>query len=148
MTTSPLDSTPPGQQSAQDGWSLGGGRSTSSFIPKPWMSQFGQARLPNPLAANRKRKNKQSEPTIKKNIPFVKLVLSSSGNRAVPEVDSVQENLYIKLPESSICVTDILAEAANRIPGNPSPDDLFLLDSKLIRVTGGTNSALGKLCQL
>ena len=65
---------------------------------------FGQPRLSNPLV-DRKRKNKQSEPIIKKNIPFVKLVLSSSGNRAIPEVDSVQANLYIKLPESSICVT-------------------------------------------
>ncbi len=90
---SPL-ATPPGQQ-CQGGWSLGGGPSTISFTAKPWM--FGQARLPNPLA-DRKRKNKQSEPTIKQNNPVVILGLFSSGNKN-RAVESVKTNLCIKLPQ-------------------------------------------------
>lgn len=86
----------------------------------PWSSlSFSNTRLPNPLAFGKRKYHRQAPvsepPSIKKNIPYVKLLLNSSGNKCMLEVDSVQTNIYLKLPESAICVAEILTESSCRI---------------------------------
>ena len=50
-------------------------------------------------------------------------------------VDSTNDNVYIKIPESSVSVAAIVSEINTKV--SHQPEELIILDSKLIPVTDG-----------
>ncbi len=120
----------------------GGAAGTSGCTVKPpakspaWSlgHHTGRAiqRLANPLSLSARRKHK--EPSITKNISYVKLTVPFGANKAAPEIVGVEANVYIKVAENAISASEILTEAACRIPGTPLVEELILLDSKMVPV--------------
>ena len=78
-----------------------------------------------------KSKNHQSqnyEPFLKRSFQFVTLSLHHTGKNVTTQ--STNENVYVKIPESSVSVPAILLEIALKV-SIPS-EDLVILDSKYI----------------
>ena len=114
-------SSMPGPSTRSRGWS----------IPPPWMSAAGH---PGHSANPPKGKNLQSrnyEPFLKRSFQFVTLSLDHTGKNITTQ--STNENVYVKIPESSVSVPAILSEIALKV-SIPS-EDLVILDSKYIHVT-------------
>ena len=71
------------------------------------------------------------ESHFKRCIPYVTLALDESRKNVI--IDSTDDNVYIKVPECSVSVTAILAAVGQKV--SIPPDDLVLLDSKIIPVS-------------
>lgn len=116
MLHCPSSSMLPGPSTHSRGWS----------IPPPWMSAAGHSgHSANPP----KGKNLQSrnyEPFLKQSFQFVTLSLDHTGKNITTQ--STNENVYVKIPESSVLVPAILSEIALKV-SIPS-EDLVILDSK------------------
>lgn len=121
MLHCPSSSMLPGPSTHSRGWS----------IPPPWMSAAGHSgHSANPP----KGKNLQSrnyEPFLKQSFQFVTLSLDHTGKNITTQ--STNENVYVKIPESSVLVPAILSEIALKV-SIPS-EDLVILDLKYIHVT-------------
>lgn len=82
--------------------------------------------------------NKSQQPptsyksNFKRCIPLVSLALDGTSRKALI-VESTDENVYVKLPESSVSLFAILSAIGHKV--SIPPDDLILLDSKLIPVS-------------
>lgn len=87
-----------------------------------------------PLSTSTKKSQPQSyEPSFKRSIPLVTLSLDHTGKNVA--VESTDDNVYIKIPESSVSVPAILSEIGAKV--SIQPDELVILDSKCIPVTDG-----------
>jgi len=106
------------------GWSL----------PRPWVtsSPFTSGK-PNPLGKVKGSKASQgySEPTFKRSLPYVSLCLDQTGRNIM--VDVTIDNVYIKIPDSSVSVTSILGEVGSKI--HIPAEQLTILDSKYVPVS-------------
>ena len=67
---------------------------------------------------------------FKRCLPLVSLSLSKSGRNIT--VDNTEDNVFVKIPESTLSVSTILSEVGKKT--SLSPDELVLLDSKLILI--------------
>ena len=72
---------------------------------------------------------------FKRSIPFVILGLDHTGKNIV--IESAEENVYVKMPESKLSVPALLLVAStnSKLGAGLTPDELTLLDSKLIPVS-------------
>lgn len=113
--------------------SLPGPSTRNWSIPQLWMSSGTIARKPfssttNPLLGKRPV-NQAYETFLKKSIPFV--TLSLEGKNIT--IDSTNDNVYIRIPESAVSVLSILSEIGPKL--SLQQDDLVLLDAKFIPVS-------------
>lgn len=104
-------------------------------IPRPWMSTGQSGRMPLPSSANPPRGKKFQlqgyEPFLKRSFPFVILTLDHTGKNIA--IESTSENVYVKIPESSVSVPAILSEIGMKLA--IQSEELVILDSKYIHVT-------------
>ena len=104
--------------------------------PRPWQvprgrpSTSSESSLPITTKRNVHQQPSSFESNFKKCIPFVTLALDGSGKMVV---ESTDDNVYIKIPESSVSTQSILSAIGPKIA--MSGDDLIVLDSKFIPVS-------------
>ena len=111
--------------------------STMSWsISRPWSSAYGPSsgqRGKNRMSLALS-KNSQPGPSyeayFKRCIPFVSLTLDHAGKNII--VLSTDDNVYVKIPESSITVSSILSEVGRKV--SIVTENLVLLDSKMLPV--------------
>jgi len=87
----------------------------------------------NPIHSRVKNLNAKAEPFFTQSFPFVSLSLDYAKKNII--VDSTNDNVYIKIPESSVSVAAIVSEISTKV--SHQPEELIILDSKLIPVTDG-----------
>lgn len=104
-------------------------------IPRPW-SQAGASSSLGPFSGIRSKRghvlspNQPYQTFLKKSIPFVSLCLDQSCRNII--VDSIINNVYIKIPDSSVSALGIISTMATKI--GCEPNDLILLDVKFIEI--------------
>lgn len=112
------------------GQRLGRTSPSSSSLPGPSSGLSGQS----PSLSSRPRNATHTgytESCFKRTIPYVTLVLDDFGKIVV---DSTIDNVYLKIPESSISVSGILSSIGEKI-ADVAGEDLVLLDAKLFPIS-------------
>ena len=71
-------------------------------------------------------------PTIKKTIPLITVKCNDNGQFAV---QSVVENIYLKVLESKVSIESFLSKAGKQMTPERVAGDLCLLDSKLVVIS-------------
>ena len=100
-------------------------------IPKPWTNSPG----PSGLSTRSRRGDVSSQPYetfLKRSIPFVSLSLDRTNRNII--VDSTINNVYIKIPDSTVSVQAILSAIATKI-GSCEANELIILDVKFIEIS-------------
>ena len=104
-------------------------------IPRPWMSTVHSGPMPFSSIANppkgKKIQSQGYEPYLKRSIPLVTLSLDHTGKNII--IDSTNDNVYVKIPESSVSVPSILSEIGMK--ASIQPEELVILDSKFLPIT-------------
>ena len=103
-------------------------------FPIPWTPRQHQGRMPfssNTSTSKKPQAVPLAEPCLKRTIPFVTLSLDHTERNL--QVESTEENVYVKIPESSVELASLLSEAGKSM--STEPEDLVILDSKLIPVS-------------
>ncbi len=115
-------------------------------VPRPWATVHSQmlSSKPNPL--NRTRKNQPyTESSLKRSFPYVSLCLDHTGKHVV--VENTIDNIYVKVPDSSVSVATILEEVGSRI--SVTAEDLLILDAKLVPVSSEERGEhVGRECHM
>lgn len=109
-----LTSQIPGTSGTQRGWSL----------PRPWASD-GRASFHAPFAT--KGKNQETEPYepyLKRSFPLVTLTLDRTGKCVM--VDCTLNNVYVRIPVSTVSVPSILSEIWKKVDVDHT--ELVILD--------------------
>ena len=99
--------------------------------PLQWRQQRGRTPF---LASSQGRAGPSTQyesSYFKRCIPFVSLSLNKSGKSIV--IETTEENVFVKIPESTLSVDTILAELGKKV--SLAPSDLVLLDSKFLSVS-------------
>lgn len=123
----------PGPSGTQREWS----------IPQPWSSD-GRA-FTTPFQEKGKRPQDSGttyEPFLKRSFPQVTLAMA--GRSII--VDTILNNIYVRVPESAVSVPAILSEVAKKMGVNP--EDLVVLDSKILRVSDDKGMYSLVLCSI
>ena len=111
----------PGPSGTQRGWSL----------PRPWASD-GCVLFHSHFSSKGKRQETTSyEPFLKRSFPLVTLTVDRTGKSVV--VDSTLNNVYVRIPESTVSALCILSEIGKKT--GIDPQELVILDNKMIPVS-------------
>ena len=84
------------------------------------------------------------ETHFKRCVPLVSLGLDGTSKKALV-VESTDENVYVKLSQSSVSLFGILSAIGNKV--SIPPDDLILLDAKLIPVSDEKGQLTVYMCK-
>ena len=105
--------------------------------PRPWASESFSSDQPGPSNALLRKKPKYDS-CLKRTIPYVSLAMDSSGRSMC--VDSIVSNVYVKIPDDTVCTQAILSDVAAKIGADDK--ELTLLDSKFVPVTDDDDKGL------
>ena len=108
----------PGPSGTQRSWSL----------PRPWASD---GRVSFHSSKGKRQETTSYEPFLKRFFPLVTLTVDRTGKSVV--VDSTLNNVYVRIPESTVSVPCILSEIGKKT--SIDPEELVILDNKMIPVS-------------